>query len=146
MLSYRKMLCTLWTAHRSNNSILTELTKVKTNKRLLLTIQKYIGIITLFNHVVCKNGIDNLMILGKIDRKRGRGQSSNRFVDQMGSVTYLTVQKIIRWSEDRSIFQNIEHILIVWWLTVGSKCKHKVWFYSVVYLLVELHKSYFLFL
>ena len=98
MSCYRSMLRILWTAHRTNASILREL-NVQTNNRLLPMIQK--RILTFFEHVIRRGSMKKLCIQGKVDGKKTRGRSPFRFIDQVKELTNLSMAEIMRTAEDR---------------------------------------------
>lgn len=101
IICYRRMMRIPYTAHRTNVSILQELS-IDTNNRLLLTIQKQI--LRFFGHVIRKDGMENLVIQGKVGRRR-RGRSSNRYVDQIVSMINFTVPEMMRGTEDRELWR-----------------------------------------
>jgi hypothetical protein len=71
-----------WIARRTNESILEEL-QIQTRERLLSKIQG--GIIKFFGHIIREDGLEKLVIQGKVDEKRKITQQiyrSDRRIDR----------------------------------------------------------------
>lgn len=104
MTCYRRMMRIPWTARRTNISILKEL-GIKTNERLLPTIQRQI--LKFFGHLVRRDGIEKLVIQGKVDGKRERGRSPNRYIDQIKKLTNMPLGDLMHAAEDREEWRNV---------------------------------------
>jgi hypothetical protein len=85
-------------ARRTNESILEEL-QIQTRDRSLSKIQR--DIINFFAHIIRQDGLEKLVMQGKVDGKRKRGRSLNRYIDQMAGLTELSIYKLVRQAEDR---------------------------------------------
>jgi hypothetical protein len=86
-----------WVARRTNEPILEEL-QIQTKDRLLSKMQR--GIIKFFGHKIRQDGLEKLVIQGKVDGKRKRGRSLNRYIDQDAGLTGLSIYKLVRQAED----------------------------------------------
>lgn len=80
MTCYRTDLRILWAVRRANVSILREFS-INLNKRLLPTIQ--IHILSFFDHVIRRDGIEKLCIQRQGDGNKNRGWSLVRFIDHI---------------------------------------------------------------
>jgi hypothetical protein len=96
MFCWRRMLRIPWVARRTNESIL-EL-QIQTRERLLSKIQR--GIIKFFGHIIRQDGLEKLVIHGKVDGKRKRGRSLSRYIDQIAGLTGLSIYNLVQ-VEDR---------------------------------------------
>jgi hypothetical protein len=97
-----RMLRIPWVARRKNDSILEEL-RIQTRERLLSKVQR--GIIKFLGHIVRQDGLEKLVIQGKVDGKRKRGRSLNRFIDQVAGLTGLSIYNLVRQAEDREAWR-----------------------------------------
>lgn len=104
MICYRKMLRIPWTARRTNASILQEL-KIAENDRLVPGIQR--SILKYFGHVIRKDGLEKQVLQGKVDGRRRRGRSPNRYMDQIKAWTNLSIDGVMRTTEDREAWRNL---------------------------------------
>jgi hypothetical protein len=93
-----------WVARRTNESILEEL-QIQTRERLLSKIQR--GIIKFFGHIIRQDGLEKLVMQGKMDGKRERGRSLNRYIDQVAGLTGLSIYNLVRQAEDREAWRVI---------------------------------------
>lgn len=66
---------------------------------------------TFFGYMVYKKGIGNLMIQGKIDGKRERGRTHNRFSDQTANFNHFHGSKIIKRAEQKIERTPLPHFL-----------------------------------
>jgi hypothetical protein len=82
MFCWRPMLRIPWVARRTNESILEEL-QIQTRDTLLSKIQR--GIIKFFGHIIRQNGLEKLVMQGKMDGRRKIAQqihTSGRWIDR----------------------------------------------------------------
>ena len=71
---WRKLLRVPWTARRSNQSILKEISPDYSLERLMLKLQY-------FDHLMCtNNSLENTLMLGKIEGRRRMGVTDNEMV------------------------------------------------------------------
>lgn len=104
MISYRRMLRIPWTAHRTNVSVLEEL-NIEPRDRLLPSIQR--RMLKFFGHVLRRDGMEKLTIQGMVDGKRTRGRSPVRYIDQIKTITNMSVPEIMDKVEDREAWREI---------------------------------------
>lgn len=104
MICYRKMMCIPWTAHRTNASILSEL-NIQGRNRLLSTIQRCILIF--FGHVIRRDGMERLCIQGKVDGRRRRGRSPNKYIDQVKTLANRSMADVMRSADDREEWRTL---------------------------------------
>jgi hypothetical protein len=69
MFFWRRMFRIPWVDRRTNESILEEL-QIQTRERLLSKIQR--GITKFFGHIIRQDGLEKLVMQGKVDGKRKR--------------------------------------------------------------------------
>jgi hypothetical protein len=91
-------------ARRTNESILEEL-QIQIRDRFLSKIQR--GIIKVFGHIIRQDGLEKLVMQGKVDGKRKRGRSLNRYIDQVDGLTGMSIYKLARQVEDREAWKLI---------------------------------------
>ena len=72
---WRRLLRVLWTARRSNQSILTEISPEYSSEGLMLKLQY-------FGHLMRRtDSLEKTLMLGKIEDRRRRGQQRMRWLD-----------------------------------------------------------------
>lgn len=97
MWVYRRMLRIPWTAHRTNTSILTEL---NITTRLSTIINQ--SILRYFGHITRRReGMERLVVEGKIEGKRTRGRSPLRWSDQIKSITGYSLSEAAQHAQER---------------------------------------------
>jgi hypothetical protein len=100
---WRRMIRIPWVDRRTNESILEEL-QIQTRDKLLSKIQR--GIIKFFGHIIRQDGLEKLVIQGKVNGKRKRGRSINRYIDQIAGLTGLSIYNLVQ-AEDREAWRVI---------------------------------------
>jgi hypothetical protein len=82
---------------RTNASIMEEL---KVPNRLSTLVNK--RMFQFFGHVVRRDGenLENIIMEGKVEGRRPRGRTANRWVDQVKRITDLPLQRSLRKAED----------------------------------------------
>ena len=79
-----------WTARRSNQSILKEISPEYSLEGLILKLK-----FQYFDHLVQRAGsLDKILILGKIEGRRRRGQQRMRWLDSIADSMDLNLSKI----------------------------------------------------
>ena len=74
---WRKLLRVPWTARRSNQSVLKEINPKYSLKGVLLKLQY-------FGHLMRRaNSLEKILMLGKIEGRRKRGQQRRRWLDDI---------------------------------------------------------------
>ena len=117
MWCWRRLLRIPWTAHRTNESILSELRI--TTRLSTICIRR---ILTYFGHVVRRDS-DNLektMLLGRVEGSRGRGRTPIRWTDQVKEATGTAISVAIRMATDRAQWSNFAQN----WHPVGHDPQH----------------------
>jgi len=107
MSSYQKMLRIPLTDYRTNASILEEL-KIRENRRLIPSIQRQI--LKCFGHIIRRDGLEKIIIQGKVQDKRSIGRPFSRFIDQFKDLVGIRpIAEIMRNIEDREVWRNISN-------------------------------------
>ena len=83
MWIYRRMLRKPWIAHKSNNEILT----IINSKQLLLNIVRQRQV-AYFGNIIRRDGLQGLLVEGKINGKRGRGRPRTLLMDNVKEWTH----------------------------------------------------------
>lgn len=97
MWVYRRLLRISWTEHRTNISVLLEL-NIKT--RLLDRISQ--SYLRYFGHIVRRqDGMEKLVVEGKVSGRRSRGRSPMRWTDQLTTIIGKSPAEATRLAQDR---------------------------------------------
>ena len=97
-----------WTARRSNNSILKEINPEYSLEGLMmkLKVQKF------GNLIQRANSLENILMLGKIEDKRRRGQQRMRWLDSMTNSMDRNLSKLQEIAEDRGAWKATVHEVV----------------------------------
>ena len=119
MWLYRKMLRISWKEHNTNGEVLH---KIKTKRSLLNTIKK--RKCQYFGHIIRGNGVQRLLMEGRINGRRGRGDR-----EQCGRITSRNGQKyhIMTASE----WHKIENDGNLWQPTCWLQMAHNEWWWDL---------------
>jgi len=101
MTAYRRMMRISWTEHRTNQSILDELSP---SHRFLTTIQR--RKLKYFGHVVRAENLSTDILHGRINGNRSRGRPKRRWSDDVKDWTGLSIQECITLAKDRAAWRS----------------------------------------
>lgn len=106
MWCWRRMLRIPWTAHRTNVSILKQL-KLEKTQRLSATCLR--RIMQYFGHVARRDGnnLERLIVTGKVEGKRPRGRSPNRWSDQISKQLEMPISAALHQATERNRWRQL---------------------------------------
>ena len=102
MWLYRRMLRISWKEHKTNGEVLH---KMKTRRSLLNTIKK--RKCQYFGHIIRGNGVQRLLMEGRINGRRGRGRPRTMWTDNMKEWTKISYNDSIRVAQDRERWRSM---------------------------------------
>ena len=92
MWLYRRMFRISWKEHKTNGEVLY---KMKTKRSLLNTIKK--RKCQYFGHIVRGNGVQRLLMEGRINGRRGRGRPRTMWTDNIKEWTKYHIMTVSEW-------------------------------------------------
>ena len=78
-----------WTARRSNQSILKEISPEYSLEGLMLKLK-----LEYFGHLMRSNSLEKILMLGKIEGRRRRGQQRTRWLDDITDSMDMSLSKL----------------------------------------------------
>ena len=94
---WRRLLRVPWTARRSNQSILKEISPDYSLEGLMLKLK-----LQSFDHLMQRaNSLEKALMLGKIEGRRRRGQQRLRWLDGITDSTDMSLSKLRKIVKDR---------------------------------------------
>ena len=102
MWLYRRMLRISWKEHKTNGDVLH---KMKTKRSLLNTIKK--RKCQYFGHIIRGDGVQRLLMEGRINGRRGRGRPRTMWTDNIKEWTKMSYNDCIRVAQDRERWRSM---------------------------------------
>ena len=97
LLCWRRLFSVLWTARRSNQSILKEINPEYSLEGLMLKLK-----LQYFGHLIQRtDSLEKSLMLGKIEGRRRRGQQRMRWLESITNSVEMNLSKFQKIVEDR---------------------------------------------
>ena len=102
---WKRLLRVPWTARRSNQSILKEISSGYSLERLMLKLK-----LQYFVYLMQRaDSFEKTLILGKIDGRRRRGQQTMRWLDGITDLMHMGLGGLLQLVMDREAWRTVVH-------------------------------------
>ena len=124
---WRRFLKVLWTARRSNQSVLKEINPEYSLERLMLKLK-----LQYFGHLMWRaNSLEKTLMLGKIEGRRRRGHQRMRLLDDVPDSVVMSLSKLLQMLKNRETWRAAVHGVMKSWIQLSDWTTTISSYYSV---------------